>query len=104
MRERLKTLILNIRSYAEFRRNAKQPAFSKQLEQIADDLEAAIAPQWVPVGERLPNNRRFVFAESDDGVSVYYHSAISGWCFNGSAFYGNVVRWHEIDYPEPPAN
>lgn len=102
MRERLKTLILNIRSYAEFRRNAKQPAFSKQLEQIADELEAAIQPQWVPVGERLPDNKRLVFAKTDAGMRILYHSAISGWCESRFAFFGDVTHWHEIDYPDPP--
>lgn len=103
MRNQIQQLITRLQEAADQLRTSDN-LMSETLHGIADGLESAIQPQWVPVGERLPNNRRFVFAESDDGVSVYYHSAISGWCFNGSAFYGNVVRWHEIDYPQPPAN
>lgn len=84
------------------------------LHSIADDLEAAIAPQWVPVGERLPEcgQRVFVINKLDDGeeemmlASSYTYDDGKQWFMDvqtGMPFEG-VTHWHEIDYPEPPAN
>lgn len=101
MLERLKTLILNIRTYAEFRRQAKQPGCSKQLDVIADDIEAAIRPQWVSVSERLPDTPRevWVLADGDIFRAVY--------CLEWTDVMNFPIdktptHWHEIEYPEPP--
>lgn len=69
---------------------------------IADNLEAAIRPQWVPVAERLPDSSRDVFVLfADKSTMTAVYSGVwkdgGGWCLIGT-----VTHWHEIEYPEPP--
>lgn len=72
------------------------------LHSIADDLEAAIAPQWVPVAERLPDSSRevWVFADGDIFRAIHNHWA---WVdVMNCEIEQSPTHWHEIDYPEPP--
>lgn len=103
MRNQIQQLITRLQEAADQLRTSDN-LMSETLHGIADGLESAIQPQWVPVGERLPDNKRLVFAKTDAGMRILYHSAISGWCESRFAFFGDVTHWHEIDYPDPPAN
>lgn len=102
MREQIQQIINRLQEAAQ-KLNQSNNLMHETLHGIADDLESAIRPQWVPVWERLPETTRsvFVIGQNEDGYSIGYYLGGYGW--GGCDIYDeNVTHWHEIDYPEPP--
>lgn len=101
MRERLKQLVDQINESADQLMQSNN-LMSETLHGIADELEAAIQPQWVPVGERLPDGFGDVWLMINGEAYLGCHAGNDVWVIADGRVVQNVTHWHEIEYPEPP--
>lgn len=77
------------------------------LHGIADDLEAAIRPQWVPVNTPPYHSRNLLVCYrypdgKQDQDAAKYVAGLDMWFFAAAPDGAVVTHWHEIEYPEPP--
>lgn len=83
----------------------RDPIAQAAVDHVIANLQAAIAPQWVPVAERLPEDMRDVYVWSAEfGINTAWLSiANKRWMIGDDAAGDmNITHWHEIEYPEPP--
>lgn len=102
MRAQIQEIVKRLQGAAE-QLNGFDNLMHETLHGIANDLEAAIRPQWVPVAERLPIGSGLVFCMFSGSVQVLSYRPLQKEFVNccGQVYVG-VTHWHEIDYPEPP--
>ena len=101
MIQRLKDLVVKWRDDS-----TRTHDWSRQvtLRRAAKDLESAIKPQWIQVGDDKPKDDSFVWVHDTIG-EVYRAQFIVNrvWIDDGANYlHDNVTHWMPIEKPEPP--
>ena len=102
MREKLQKMISELRLIADASDKGGHEVSTDCLRTFAEELEAVIKPQWIPVSNDKPKGMGDVWVFNGD-VQI-------GWWSNGSKCFkdafgdkiGDVTHWMPIDIPEPP--